>query len=176
MDVTDIIAQYSELLDTAQALTDELVVSSVCPRLDTSQNLDRYHSLNAGLQSLSADKDCTFIDHTPTFTLADGTINEGFLLGKGPHLTRAGTNRLAKNLKLPTTGESVASLYSAKASKHQQHKSQHRYLAPEKTVHKRGCYNCGERNHISKNCRHGGPIVCSSCKREGHKAKFCRQR
>ena len=35
------------------------------------------------------------------------------------------------------------------------------------------CWFCGEENHISKNCRHGQKIQCSSCMNQGHKAKFC---
>ncbi len=56
---------------------------------------------NTNLQVLCEDKDCEFLDHTPIFTLGDGSINDGYLTqGKGPHLTKAGFNKVAKNLKL----------------------------------------------------------------------------
>ena len=38
---------------------------------------------------------------------------------------------------------------------------------------KKHCWFCGEENHISKNCRHGQKLQCSSCMHLGHKAKFC---
>ncbi|KAJ8018331.1 2'-5'-oligoadenylate synthase 3 [Holothuria leucospilota] len=37
----------------------------------------------------------------------------------------------------------------------------------------RGCYNCGERNHITRSCRYDFPVECRSCGRKGHKEKFC---
>ena len=33
------------------------------------------------------------------------------------------------------------------------------------------CWFCGERGHVSKNCRHGKPIRCLSCGTLGHKQK-----
>ena len=33
------------------------------------------------------------------------------------------------------------------------------------------CYNCFERNHTSRSCRHEHPIICNSCGQEGHKSK-----
>lgn len=38
---------------------------------------------------------------------------------------------------------------------------------------KTGCWNCGETNHISQNCRYGQKISCRLCGQLGHKAKFC---
>ena len=37
----------------------------------------------------------------------------------------------------------------------------------------RSCWNCGETNHMQKDCRHGQKIKCNSCGYRGHKAKFC---
>ena len=34
-----------------------------------------------------------------------------------------------------------------------------------------GCSNCNERNHQSRNCRHGKPLQCDVCRQYGHKAK-----
>jgi hypothetical protein len=37
----------------------------------------------------------------------------------------------------------------------------------------RNCWNCGEHNHIAKNCRHGQRISCYKCSGLGHKEKYC---
>lgn len=169
--VSDIVNQYGSLVTAARTLADEVIISSICPRLDQQPDEDRCSALNAGLQGLCEDKKCSFVDHTQSFTLADGTVNEGFLLGKGPHLTRSGTNRLARNLKLSIIGDDVTTPRFDKNTSSQKH-----HHVSSNGNNRRGCYNCGERNHITKNCRHDGPITCTSCKRKGHKAKFCRQR
>ena len=45
----------------------------------------------------------------------------------------------------------------------------------DRADHGKMCWFCGERNHISTNCRHGKRIFCYTCQGEGHKAKFCSQ-
>ena len=35
------------------------------------------------------------------------------------------------------------------------------------------CTYCGELNHRDRSCKHGQPIKCFSCNREGHKARDC---
>ena len=37
----------------------------------------------------------------------------------------------------------------------------------------RYCHVCGEPNHVTEECKHPKPVWCHSCKRIGHKAKFC---
>ncbi len=41
-----------------------------------------------------------FVDSSPSFMLGDGSINDGYLLTDGVHLTKPAMNKLAKNLKL----------------------------------------------------------------------------
>ena len=36
-----------------------------------------------------------------------------------------------------------------------------------------GCFNCGEFNHAQKNCRFDHKVMCSICKRLGHKSRLC---
>ena len=169
--IQDTIEQFSNLLSYACSKADDVVVSSICPRQDISRNEEDLAAFNAGLQSLCEDKGCVFVDHTQTFTLGDGSVNEGFLLNKGPHLSRAGSNRLAKNLKLQVKGDD--------ATKRRQNTGFNTRTSGARRGRnynqERGCYNCGERNHVSNNCRHGQPVVCTSCNGRGHKAKFCRQ-
>lgn len=40
---------------------------------------------------------------------------------------------------------------------------------------KRGCYNCGEFNHVQMNCRFDHKLLCGNCKRLGHKSRLCQQ-
>ena len=35
------------------------------------------------------------------------------------------------------------------------------------------CEWCGETNHTTAKCRHGGPVTCLRCKLTGHKQKYC---
>ncbi|KAJ8032701.1 hypothetical protein HOLleu_26300 [Holothuria leucospilota] len=37
----------------------------------------------------------------------------------------------------------------------------------------RGCYNCGEFNHVVTNCRYDRPLKCRLCSRLGHKERNC---
>ena len=172
--ISDTIEQFSSLLATACGKADEVVISSVCPRLDTSRDQEHFASFNAGLQSICEDKGCVFIDNNPTFTLADGSVNDGFLINKGPHLSRAGKNRLVKQLKLQVIDDDVTKCRRPTGSFNPRTGAGTRQRNIQNQ--ERGCYNCGERNHVTNNCRHGQPVVCTSCNRRGHKAKFCRQR
>ena len=75
-------------------------MSSICPRNKTVGLTQTIDAVNAGLQSLCSDESLTFINNDPAFHLADGTINGGYLLQDGIHLTHKATERLAKNLNL----------------------------------------------------------------------------
>ena len=35
------------------------------------------------------------------------------------------------------------------------------------------CFNCGEKSHNVRTCRHASPIQCYACLENGHKKKFC---
>ena len=97
--IPEIVKKYSALIEDAKAISQYVTVSSICPRIDDVTDL--VEPFNTNLQVLCEDKDCEFVDHTPIFTLGDGSINDGYLTqGKGPHLTKAGLNKVAKNLKL----------------------------------------------------------------------------
>ena len=54
--------------------------------------------------SLCKEKAATFADNTPSFTLSDGSVNDGYLLPDGVHLTRTAVDRVVKNLRLPVKG------------------------------------------------------------------------
>ena len=39
------------------------------------------------------------------------------------------------------------------------------------TFNRRGCYNCGEFNHVQSNCRFDHVVRCNTCNRLGHKTR-----
>ena len=97
--VTDIVAEYKDLIESAKTIAASVTVSSVCPRRKSTEVIERIDALNAGLQGLCSDLQVDFIDNNPAFHLQDGSFNEGYLLPDNVHLTRAATNKLVSNLK-----------------------------------------------------------------------------
>ncbi len=141
------------------------------------------------------------MDHTPIFTLGDSSTNDGYLTqGKGPHLTKTGLNKVAKNLKLAMKSgiTDVTRSYPAKKSIpdfHQSDGNRKSYYDNHKPSHeKRGTANrdappkdwypnvvfnrdgsvlCNDGGHSSSEChhQHTGPFFCHHCQAPGHKAK-----
>ena len=99
-DVTDMLNQYKDLINSTKSIANSITVSSICPRNRSADVTECICSLNAGLQALCSDLDIEFTDHNPSFHLQDGSLNDGYLLPDNVHLTRAATNRLVTNLKL----------------------------------------------------------------------------
>ena len=158
----------------------KVVIVSVPPRNDSQENHERVKLLNASLCDLADESGATFINNDPTFTLQDGSPNDGYLLRDGLHLNNMGTNKLAKNMKLKMKNKNgdvckdmrsnpVRPNMTGPNNNQWQTRTQHRRVASSQN-----CWNCGERNHISKNCRFGRPIRCNKCHAMGHKAKFCK--
>ena len=148
---------------------------------------------NAGLVTLCADKKVIFADSTPSFTLGDGSVNDGYLHRDGIHLTHAAVNRLAKSLRLKKRND-ASGVCSGERKPQYQHPHpptalNHGGDAEWTTVRRRGrpavsarrvsgstrvsCHFCGEEGHSKDNCRHGRPIECHACHRPGHKSKLC---
>ena len=67
---------------------------------DANDLLAEYKDLNAGLSVLCDELGATFINNDPSFHLQDGSVNDGYLLPDGVHLTKPATNKLVTNLKL----------------------------------------------------------------------------
>ena len=97
--ISDILAQYKDLIEGAKSIATYVTVSSVCPRRKSTELNEYTDTLYAGLQGLCDDLQVEYVDHSPSFRLQDGTFNEGFLLPDGVHLTRAATNKLVSNLR-----------------------------------------------------------------------------
>ena len=93
---------YEELLNITCGKSNKVTVSSICPRLACSEpDRDKIERVNAGLLDMCSDKaNVEFIDSTPSFSLCDGSLNDGYFIQDGVHLTRSATNKLAKNLRL----------------------------------------------------------------------------
>ena len=118
---TDILSKYEELIKCATEASSSVVVSIVCPRSRGDTVLERIRALNAGLKVACDDLGAEFVDNDPSFHLQDGTINDGYLLSDGVHLSRAATNKLVSNLKLQ--------LRHGETSAH--HVNRQRRLAPQ---------------------------------------------
>ncbi len=130
-----IVQKYSAHFEDVKAISQYVTVSSVCPKIDDVTEL--VEPFNTNLQVLCEDKGCEFIDHTPIFTLGDCSISNGYLTqGKGHHLTKAGLNKVAKNLKLKVkTGVTdVTKSYQPRSSTpkvcHMNGQGQHRGKGP----------------------------------------------
>ena len=181
------IKKYDELIDAAKAIATEVSVSTLCPRLDNLQ--DKVESFNSGLTELCDRKECHLVNHVNSFTLADGTVNDGYLAGgTGPFLTKSGINRVAKNLKLRlkegvtdvTAGQQDRSKRDGFSNGTDPRRKQH--IAPQNSqrpsvpgvrVNYRGCVLCNEGGHNAASCHHRtyGPVICRTCHLPGHKAK-----
>ena len=110
-DCSDHVADLDEIADSFEAMVAELnskvespknvVVSSIPPRKDDPKSQERVETLNKSLESIARRTGATFIDNERSFRLADNEINDGYLLMSDRlHLSRQGTNKLAKNLQL----------------------------------------------------------------------------
>ncbi len=62
--ISDIVQKYSALIEYAKVISQYVTISSVCPRIDDVTEL--VEPFNTNLQVLCEDKDCEFIDHTPS--------------------------------------------------------------------------------------------------------------
>lgn len=50
----------------------------------------------------------------------------------------------------------------------------HSYNSELYNNRKVGCFNCGEFNHVQRNCRFDHKVLCTICQRVGHKSRLCR--
>ena len=185
---------YRQLIDVASKKVQDISkvkVVSIPPRGDDPSKQERVASLNASLCNLAQETGAKFINNDPVFTLQDGTPNDGYMCRDNLHLNVNGTNRLAKNMGLLVKEQFKGNVCKdngvqikprndwAKVAQRPvltQRSTQGRYNQHHQSTNgqiKRKCWNCGETNHNSYNCRHGHPIKCNQCHSLGHKAKFC---
>lgn len=168
--ITDVINKYEALISDTKALTNTVIISSVCPRMDDVSEM--VEPFNAALKVLCDEQDVQFVDNTPSFTLANGEINDGYIWKHGPYLTRAGVNCVAKNMKLHKKADIQDVTKSPLYNKHgnlQQEQNKSNIL-----INQKGCRYCNEPGHNTATCRHNGPVLCNTCKARGHKSKHHR--
>ena len=108
METNDIIENFALLVACAKSCATESVsVTSICPRPENPIVQDRINQVNIALKTASEKHDFKFIDTNDMFTLKDGSINDGYLLDDGVHLTYKGTEKLAQKLHVLNYKEAV---------------------------------------------------------------------
>ena len=158
----------------------DIIISSVPPRIDNKDYQKHVDALNTALMNVAEETGATFIDNNTTFVLPTGEANDGYLVTDGIHLSQKGTNRLVKNLKVPTkpqctdiTETKMVVTPSANNTGWKVQKKEQGRRKNNNTLNGRGCHNCGETNHNVSNCRHGSRLKCHTCSKLGHKARHC---
>lgn len=87
---------YSILIQTAKSKGDNIVISSICPRLD-----DKFGHIAEGneiLSRLSSDENCLFVNNDDIFRNSRGVIRTELYNNDGIHLSHTGTVKLAEHL------------------------------------------------------------------------------
>ena len=104
VDMESVKKSYKDMVESMKQLVsspNDIIISSVPPRCDNNNHQGRIETLNAVLTTVAQDTGATFVDNDGSFKLTDGSINDGYLLPvDGVHLSKQGTNRLLKNMKV----------------------------------------------------------------------------
>ena len=79
-----------DVIDTVNAGVQGICADMECTYCDT----------NTGVQGLCADMACTYCDTNDILQLSDGSINQGYYLDHSIHLTYKGQNKIAQKLEL----------------------------------------------------------------------------
>ena len=170
-----IVERYGDLLDMAQVKAHKVTISSICPRTTSEDTRHTIDAVNAGLVSLCEEKVATFADNTPSFTLRDGSVNDGYLQPDGVHVTRTAMEKVAKNLGIQVKdtvrgvcGDAVRTreVRQSRPPRNQPGESDDGWQTvrrpPRRSQiqrHTTGrthtpCFFCGEEGHVMENCRH----------------------
>ena len=179
--VQDVVDNYKNLIQQTKPIADQVCVSSVCPRLDCVKDL--VQPFNTALKVLCDEMEVNFVDHTSSFTLGDGCINDGYLWKNGPHLTRPGVNCVVRKLKMlikpgitDVTKDRLGVTHNSTSRPRSDLSRPRNDLLSDVIIHKDGCRQCNERGHNTDTCGHSRPVMCNHCKRLGHKEKHHRSR
>ena len=119
-----IVKSYRELIDAAQEICQGL--HSICPWLSSDEVQD---SLNAGLVASCSEKDgVDFVHMTSSFRLADGSINDNYILPDGVHITRSAMNKMAAKLdfQIKAKKQGVCDTKHTKTDDHKCHQNGHK--------------------------------------------------
>ncbi len=171
------------------------MVASITPHLTSDQVQEKIYAVNAGMLTLCAEKEATFVDDMPSFRLGDGSLKDGYFTTHCIHLKRAGVNTLARNLKLPVKNnaegvclgkdpprgrqrpgsQETPSTASKKASLSTEIHSVSRLSQRSSLNHRSQVrwFYFAETGHRKDNCKYGRKLKCFKCDRLGHKSKCC---
>jgi cell division protein FtsB len=176
------------LQEANRVAVSKVLVSSILPRVDDQEMMEKIAEFNDAIQELCQNSHCLFINNDYTFLYANGMPDFATLLEDGIHLSEEGSNRLCKNLNITTCINVVTRNHMARrqsrpsTQRHAQnsHYSDYRRDSSadpgyNSNYRNNRCYFCFEEGHTQGVCRHGDYIVCDSCGEYGHKAKHHRE-
>ena len=182
----NIVSSFGGLIDSAKSKSQDVIVTSICPRLTSEDTQERIEAVNAGLLAICNEREkVEFRDLSNIFKLADGSVNDGYIQKDGVHITQSAMNKIASklNLKIKNQKEGVCKTERGNGSRGSNYATQmparsrpRQKLQVQPTLSNSPaswCFNCGEPNHVRDRCRHSAPLQCHRCKHSGHKAKFC---
>ena len=98
--VEDLAESYRSMVKDVKEHCSDVRIATIPPRNVGEVTSSRIDALNAALVEMCSEDGITLINNDETFKLRDGSINDGYYVQDGVHLNKAGSNRLAKNLKV----------------------------------------------------------------------------
>ena len=102
-------------------------------------------------------------------SLIEDTSHEYWGRGnEGSGLNMLGRLLMTLRENLPAPARDLTMAPNRSRSYHDRRPYQHRWHDGQPR-----CFNCGERSHNVRTCRHSSPVQCHSCSKFGHKKKFC---
>ena len=97
----NIVQEFEQVIRTAKERANEVVVSSILPRLDDKIEPNRIDTINQLLMTHCNSLEVNFINNDTNFKFQNGSVDEVLLLsGDRLHLSRQGITRLLQNLAL----------------------------------------------------------------------------
>ncbi len=188
------VRSFGTLIDEAKEKSREVTVCSSIPHLRPRAMQKKADTVNAGILAVCVGERYV-TDNSPSFKLADGSVNDGYYLPNGVHFTKAGVNKVAKTaalrVKVPVDGVfRASSKEAAKPSRTPSSPSTHvsskettwRTTSTSKATsdpYRRNrnqttrCYYCGDTGRVKGTCRHGRQLQCYTCQGWDHKSKIC---
>jgi lysophospholipase L1-like esterase len=95
---------YRTLIDVAMEKTSDasnVHVVSIPPRTDSAQAMEHVDRANGCVASLAHEMSIAMVNNEQCFKLANGSVNDAYLLRDGLHLSYCGTRRIVSNMGLP---------------------------------------------------------------------------
>ncbi|CAG2236063.1 unnamed protein product [Mytilus edulis] len=99
--------EYMTLVMKAKSLSENVVASGLCPRLD--DRLGNIHKANDILRKIANDENLYYIDNESVLRLQNGSVNTSLYESGGIHLSIHGTYTVANNLKINSQNAKITS-------------------------------------------------------------------